>query len=67
MQVVTLLVSGYYESNLREEVDLLRQQIREKVDAGQLMEARQLQDLLRDKVSFQNLEPREAHVKIVCE
>lgn len=36
--------------NLREEVDELRQQIREKFDAGNLDEARELQDLLRDKV-----------------
>lgn len=38
------------EDNLREEVESLRHQIKEKYDEGKLEEARELQDLLRDKV-----------------
>lgn len=38
------------EENLREEVESLRHQIKEKYDEGKLEEARELQDLLREKV-----------------
>lgn len=38
------------EENLREEVESLRHQIKEKYDEGKLEEARKLQDLLREKV-----------------
>jgi hypothetical protein len=41
---------------MREEINLLREQIKAKKDAGDLQEARELQNILRDKVFYETFE-----------
>lgn len=52
---ITPLNAFPHEENLRSEVDYLRNQIREKKDAGDLQGARALQDQLREKVTVEIL------------
>jgi hypothetical protein len=39
-----------FDDNVRQEIDILREQIKTKKDAGLLQEARELQNALREKV-----------------
>ena len=63
---ITPLNAFPHEENLRSEVDYLRNQIREKKDAGDLQGARALQDQLREKVTRALLENLHVYLISCC-